>query len=78
MSNESDKKNLKWYNIRRVRLTGEYCGGLTTGIGAGIMIVPMVTGDHFNNLVFLSGITLALIGDFVAMHAQKRHLQNGL
>ncbi|MGD0516291.1 MAG: hypothetical protein ABSA26_02040 [Thermoguttaceae bacterium] len=80
MDSDSDKTKLKWYQMRRsrIRLTGEYCGGLIAGFGVGIMLMPLVTSSHFIRLVFILGIALAITGDFIAMHAQRRKLGDSL
>jgi hypothetical protein len=75
MDTKPDKIKLKWYHIRRLKLTGEYCGGLLAGFGMGIVTMASIIGSHFVTLV-IPGFLLISIGGFMALHAQGRYIQD--
>jgi hypothetical protein len=78
MDSESDKKKSMWSQNVRVHLTGEYCGGGLSGFAVGAMVMALVVDFRYINWVLIIGMIIILIGDFIAMHAQRRKLGDGL
>lgn len=71
MASEQEKKPLKWYTLRRVKLTGEYLGGLIAGFGGGVGLMSMIFGQQF--ILFWVGMLLVYIGAGLAFHTQDRY-----
>jgi hypothetical protein len=76
MDTKHEKIKLKWYQMRRVKSTGEYWGGTIMGFGLGLMLMPLITDSHSIKVVYILGITLTCIGNYIAFHAQRRNIQN--
>ena len=77
MASEDEKILLKWYHVRRVRLTREYLGGLVAGLGLGIVIMAALAEcdflrDYPVSIQFL-GFVLIPVGVSVAIFAQDRY-----
>jgi hypothetical protein len=56
---------LKWYDIRRLELTGEYCAGIIGGFGLGILCMGALD-SHLSrpgwSLKLIVGLALIPIG----------------
>jgi hypothetical protein len=74
MNTQPKKIELKWYHIRRVVMTGEYCGGLIAGFGGGILIMVSVLRPSGWSLLEVIGLGLIPLGASIAMHAQGRYV----
>ncbi len=65
----------KWYHLRRVRLTREYCAGTIAGFGLGIVMMAWATGLNIIHpgwtWVVIPGFALISIGSYVALHVQR-------
>lgn len=62
---DHESAQLRWYDVRRVRLTREYCAGIIAGLGLGIMVMGYV--DSFSacpgwTLKFILGMALIPVG----------------
>jgi hypothetical protein len=77
MGTKINKIPLKWYSIRRIKLTGEYIGGILGGFGLGIWIMAWTSrsSDYWSLISFL-GMALAAIGTAIAMHTQDRYAED--
>jgi hypothetical protein len=75
---EKHSKELEWYQFSpRVRLAGEYYGGVIAGIGAGILLLNLAIHcwsipPYWGHFMVL-GLILIPIGVNVAIHAHRRH-----
>jgi hypothetical protein len=67
---------LKWYTIRRIRLTGEYTGGVMAGFGLGIALIASFRPFPGSSLVMVFGFLLSPIGVAIVMRAQDRYTTN--
>jgi hypothetical protein len=80
MTTEKAKIPLKWYHVRRVRLTTEYVGGIVAGFGLGLATTAyLMSHDAVREywvLMQLGGLALIAIGGFVALYAQNRYSQH--
>jgi F0F1-type ATP synthase assembly protein I len=77
MGTKSNKTPLKWYSIRRMKLTGEYIGGILGGFGLGILIMAgTFRSSDYWSLIMLLGLALAAIGPAIAMHNQNRYTED--
>ena len=73
MANETNKTELRWYHIRRTRLTREYAGGILAGFGLGCIVTMYLF--HKNILPFelwILGFILIAIGSTMALSAQRQ------
>jgi hypothetical protein len=79
MPNEQDKIVLKWYHLRRVKLTREYLGGVLAGFGGGTAVMSgLVYCDSVRDywiLIRILGFSLLSIGAFMALYAQDRYIE---
>ncbi|MFZ1934755.1 MAG: hypothetical protein WCB27_12635 [Thermoguttaceae bacterium] len=77
MPSEKEKIELKWYHLRRVRLTREYVGGVLAGFGGGIATTAFLIQYEFLHsywvLIKIGGLFLVSIGAFMALYAQDRY-----
>jgi hypothetical protein len=77
MIDEKNKIELKWYTIRRVRLTREYVGGILAGFGGGVVTVAsLTTVDSIRDywvLIRLLGFMVLSVGAYMAFYAQDRY-----
>jgi predicted signal transduction protein with EAL and GGDEF domain len=76
MNSDSHPKKIKlrWYHIRRVKVTGEYLGGVLAGFGCGIALMAVLTTPFTGwSFVLLFGGVLSSIGSYIALHAQSRY-----
>jgi hypothetical protein len=77
MPSEKEKIELKWYHLRRVRLTREYVGGVLVGFGGGIATTASLIQYEFLHsywvLISIGGLFLVSIGAFMALYAQDRY-----
>jgi hypothetical protein len=76
MANDDDKIVLKWYTIRRIRLTGEYVSGIIAGFGGGVAVTASLARLGFvrsyASLIEIVGLCVVSIGAFAAMRVQDR------
>jgi hypothetical protein len=77
MPSEKGKIKLKWYTLRRVKLTREYAGGLLAGFGGGAAIMSLLVNcDSLRDswtLIRILGFFLLSLGSFMALYAQDRY-----
>jgi hypothetical protein len=76
MNTEANTTRSKWYRIDRIKLTGEYCGGMIAGLGLGMVVVARLgeredLQSHWPLAIF-AGFVLIAVGTTVANHAQRR------
>lgn len=77
MNEPSDSATLKWYHMRRTRLTPEYFGGLLAGTGLGAILTTSVLRKVDNDPeiyfseVMLIAFPLIGIGAWMAQKAQS-------
>ena len=80
MPNEKDKSVLKWYQPRRLGLTGEYCGGIIAGCGVGIAVLAYLMSIDFMppywHHFIVVGLILMATGSGIARHSQRQHVAN--
>jgi hypothetical protein len=80
MTNEKDKIVLKWYHVRRVKLTREYVGGLLAGFGGGMVLTSaLVYCDSLHGFwapIRVLGLAMLAIGASLALHAQDRYVEH--
>ena len=78
MATKTRQIRLKWYTLRRVRVTGEYGGGILAGFGMGIALSAYLAifdvARTYLSVMWLPGLGLIAIGGFVALHAQGRYV----
>ena len=64
----------KWYHLRRIRLTCEYCAGSIAGFGLGIVMMAWATSLNIIRAgwtwVVIPGFALISIGSYMALHVQ--------
>jgi hypothetical protein len=75
MADKQEKIVLKWYHLRRVKLTREYLGGTFAGFGGGLMMASALA--HYEGALVLSqlvGLCLLSLGAGMAMYAQDRYV----
>jgi hypothetical protein len=79
--NKEDKNALKWYHIRHIQLTGEYCAGTIAGFGLGVVAMVYVTYDHLIGsgwtLAMIPGMAMITLGASIQLHiCQQRTKDN--
>jgi hypothetical protein len=80
MPDRDDKIVLKWYHVRRVRLTREYSGGILAGFGCGVAIAASLVHidaiREYWGLIGIFGLAVSTIGAYMALYAQDRYTQH--
>lgn len=68
------EKALKWYHIRRVKLTPQYLGGVLAGIGVGVLLSQWAAYRGFYEVGIwrLAAFFLITVGGFLALRDQER------
>ena len=76
MNTETNGTKLKWYHMRRLRLTGEYVSGTIAGFGLGVMILAYVMSLNlippYWSMIMLFGMILIAIGASIERHIQRQ------
>ena len=76
MNTETKKAELKWYHIRRLGLTREYCAGTIAGFGFGIMILAFAVDHNVIptcwNMIMVIGAILLSVGLSMEKHIQRQ------
>lgn len=78
MNRELETPKLKWYHMRRTRLTAEYCGGLLAGMGGGAMLANYAIAklydlpDSMAPEIYFVAPLLIVVGTSLAEAAQRR------
>jgi F0F1-type ATP synthase assembly protein I len=74
MAAREDKIRLRWYHLRRIKLTGDYVGGVLAGFGLGIWIMAVAFKSFAGwSLIMLLGMLLLPIGQSIVMRTQDRY-----
>jgi hypothetical protein len=80
MTDDKDKIVLRWYHLRRLKLTREYVGGLLAGLGGGIELTSaLVYCDSIHGywaLIRILGLAVLAVGVSVAFDAQDRYIEH--
>ena len=77
MSSENGKVVLKWYDPRRLGLTGEYWAGIIAGFGIGIVFMASVPNQYLIDPAWLlAGLVLTSIGGFIAHESKTEKSMN--
>jgi F0F1-type ATP synthase assembly protein I len=77
MHTEEEKRPLKWYHLRRVRLTREYLAGVIAGFGIGVSLMAVVFTPFVGYyLLYLVGLGIVGIGSGLALQAQGRYTEH--
>jgi hypothetical protein len=80
MDNETTSMNMKWYDIRRLRMTREYVGGIIAGFGLGLVILSYLMNSKlippYWNIIMVLGFNFMWIGVCMARVAQDRRSLN--
>ena len=80
MNAETKKTNLKWYHLRRLGLTGEYCAGILGGFGLGMVLMAYATRDYLIGsgwtLVVIPGFAMIALGSGIQRHIQQQRARD--
>ncbi len=80
MTADANEAEVKWYHLRRLKLTGEYFGGIIAGFGMGIAVLACLMNDFamppYWHLYIVAGLAFMAIGSGIARHAQRRRVAN--
>jgi hypothetical protein len=80
VTDDKDKIVLKWYHLRRVKLTREYIGGVLAGFGGGMVLTStLVHCDSIRGywaLIQVFGLAMLAVGASLALYAQDRYIEH--